>query len=162
MAIASPLLEISIEGAKGVLFNITGGRDLTMTEVDEAAKIISTSVDTDANIIFGATIDENLVDQVKITVVATGFDETKRRLKELSNRPTVQGSSLYGNTQPGYMAQKPQMAGGGGVPSHTTFAQPKTILQSQQQPQGTPLPPIAEEEVDEDELDIPAFLRQRN
>lgn len=163
MAIASPLLEISIEGAKGVLFNITGGRDLTMTEVDEAAKIISTSVDTDANIIFGATIDENLVDQVKITVVATGFDETKRRLKELSNRPTMQGSSLYGSPQAGYMSQKSQTGGGGGVPSHTTFAQPKTVLQTQQHPQqGAPLPPVAEEEVDEDELDIPAFLRQRN
>ncbi|RPJ03707.1 MAG: cell division protein FtsZ, partial [Spirochaetaceae bacterium] len=87
-AIASPLLELSIDGAKGVLFNITGGSDLTMMEVDEAAKLISSSVDPDANIIFGATIDESLVDQVKITVIATGFDETKRRLRELSGRPT--------------------------------------------------------------------------
>lgn len=83
-AIASPLLEVSIDGAKGVLFNITGGSDLTMMEVDEAAELISASVDPDANIIFGATIDDNLVDQVKITVIATGFDETKRRLRELS------------------------------------------------------------------------------
>lgn len=86
MAISSPLLEISIDGAKGVLFNITGGPDLTMTEVDEAAKLISAAVDPDANIIFGATIDEQMVDQVKITVVATGFDETKRRLKDLSTK----------------------------------------------------------------------------
>lgn len=84
MAISSPLLELSVEGAKGVLFNITGGADLTMAEVDEAAKLIAASVDTDANIIFGATIDEQMVDQVKITVVATGFDEAKMRLKELS------------------------------------------------------------------------------
>lgn len=84
MAISSPLLEISIDGATGVLFNITGGRDLTMAEVDEAAKLVSASVDPDANIIFGATIDEQMVDQVKISVIATGFDETKRRLKELS------------------------------------------------------------------------------
>lgn len=88
-AIASPLLEISIEGAKGVLFNIIGGPDLTMVEVDEAAKIISSSADHDANIIFGATIDEQMVDQVKITVIATGFDETKRRLQELVERPQV-------------------------------------------------------------------------
>lgn len=86
MAISSPLLELSIDGAKGVLFNITGGSDLTMNEVDEAAKLIAAAVDPDANIIFGATIDEQMVDQVKITVVATGFDETKRRLKELSSK----------------------------------------------------------------------------
>lgn len=84
MAIASPLLELSIEGARGVLFNITGGSDLTMSEVDEAAKLISAAVDQDANIIFGATVDEQMVDQVKITVIATGFDEAKKKLQELS------------------------------------------------------------------------------
>ncbi|MBL7159171.1 cell division protein FtsZ [Candidatus Microgenomates bacterium] len=82
-AISSPLLDIQIDGAKGVLFNIVGGEDLTMSEVDEAAKVISQSVDPDANIIFGATIDEKFVDQVKITVIATGFDEARRRLKDL-------------------------------------------------------------------------------
>lgn len=95
MAILSPLLEISIDGAKGVLFNITGGNDLTMTEVDEAAKLIASAVDPDANIIFGATIDEQMVDQVKITVIATGFDETKKRLKELSGKmekPSIKGN----------------------------------------------------------------------
>lgn len=76
-AIASPLLEVSIEGARGVLFNITGGNDLSMYEVDEAAKIISSAADSDANIIFGAAIDENLADQVKITVIATGFSDKK-------------------------------------------------------------------------------------
>ena len=91
MAVSSPLLEISIEGAKGVLFNIIGGTDLTMMEVDEAAKLISASVDPDANIIFGATIDEQLVDQIKITVIATGFDETKKRLQELSVKPRETG-----------------------------------------------------------------------
>lgn len=83
-AIASPLLEVSIDGARGVLFNIIGGPDLTMSEVDEAAKIISAAADPDANIIFGTTIDETMRDQIKITVIATGFDETKQRLKDLS------------------------------------------------------------------------------
>lgn len=82
-AISSPLLELSVNGAKGVLMNITGGSDLTMAEVDEAAKLIAQAVDPDANIIFGAVIDESMVDQIKITVIATGFDETKRRLQEL-------------------------------------------------------------------------------
>lgn len=80
-AISSPLLEISMDGARGVLFNIIGGPDLTMAEVDEAAKIIANAADPDANIIFGATIDESRHDQIKITVIATGFDQTKQRLK---------------------------------------------------------------------------------
>ncbi len=73
-AISSPLLELSIDGATGILFNVIGGDDLSMHEVDEAARIISDAASPDANIIFGATIDEHLTDQIKITVIATGFD----------------------------------------------------------------------------------------
>lgn len=79
-AISSPLLEVSIEGAKGVLFNIFGGPDLSMSEVDEAASIIAKTVDPDADIIFGAVIDEKMMDQVKITLLATKFDEGRLRL----------------------------------------------------------------------------------
>lgn len=82
-AISSPLLDVSIEGAKGVLFNVTGGHDLTMSEVDEAAKLISQEADADANIIFGAVIDEDMVDQIKIIVIATGFDEARVRLARM-------------------------------------------------------------------------------
>jgi len=78
-AISSPLLDVSIEGAKGVLFNITGGADLTMAEVDEAASIITKSVNPDADIIFGAVIDEQMMDQIKITIIATKFSEQKFR-----------------------------------------------------------------------------------
>lgn len=74
-AIASPLLEeASIEGAKGILVNITGGPDLTLHEVNEASSIIREAADEDANIIFGAVIDERMTNQMKITVIATGFD----------------------------------------------------------------------------------------
>jgi cell division protein FtsZ len=73
-AISSPLLEQSIEGAKGILFNIIGGKDLTMKEVDRAANIIRQIADEDANIIFGTTIDDELAGKIKITVIATGFD----------------------------------------------------------------------------------------
>ena len=93
-AISSPLLDLSIEGATGVLFNITGGGDLTMYEVDEAAHIISNSADMDANIIFGAVVKEDLVDQIRITVIATGFDETRARLAQMSKPtelPVVEG-----------------------------------------------------------------------
>ena len=93
-AVSSPLLDLSIEGATGVLFNITGGNDLTMFEVDEAARIISSSADADANIIFGAVIKEDLSDQIRITVVATGFDETRARIAQMAQpriEPTIQG-----------------------------------------------------------------------
>lgn len=74
IAISSPLLETSIEGAKGVLLNITGGPNLGLFEVNEAAEIIQQAADPDANIIFGAVIDESLEDEIKVTVIATGFD----------------------------------------------------------------------------------------
>lgn len=159
-AIASPLLEISIEGAKGVLFNITGGPDLTMSEVDEAAKQIAAAVDPDANIIFGATIAENLIDQVKITVIATGFDETKKRLRELTGRP-VGGAipqtqtSMYSKTvtafQQGNVQQSPP------IPNAYQTPQTQTTVQS------TTTSHVADDvPPEEDEFDIPAFLRQRS
>ncbi len=73
-AIASPLLEVSIDGAKGILFTITGGSNLGMYEVSEAAKVITQSADPQARVIFGAIIDESMKDEVKVTVIATGFD----------------------------------------------------------------------------------------
>ena len=80
-AISSPLLEeATIQGAKGVLINITGGPDLTLFEVNAASSIIRESADDDANIIFGAVIDENLTDEMKITVIATGFDKESSSL----------------------------------------------------------------------------------
>lgn len=77
-AIQSPLLETSINGAKGVLLNITGGSNLGLFEVNEAADIIKQAVDPDANIIFGAVVDENLKDDIKITVIATGFNSVSK------------------------------------------------------------------------------------
>ena len=93
-AVSSPLLDLSIEGARGVLFNIAGGDDLTMFEVDEAARIISGAADPDANVIFGAVIKSDLTDQVRITVIATGFDETRSRIAKMrqpTQPPIVQG-----------------------------------------------------------------------
>lgn len=148
-AVASPLLETTVEGAKGVLFNIIGGNDLTMAEVDEAAKLIASAVDPDANIIFGATIDEKLVDQIKITVIATGFDETKKRLRELTGKPAV--DTRYGYPRTGASFVRP--------------AQP--VIPPIEQPVQQPPQPVFEQPQDEtppeeDEFDIPAFLRQRS
>ena len=78
-AIDSPLLELHIDGAKGVLLNITGGSDLSMFEVDEAAKIVTEAADPDANIIFGAVIDDNFTGEIKCTVIATGFSEDSQK-----------------------------------------------------------------------------------
>lgn len=76
-AISSPLLETSIIGATGVLLNVTGGQDLGLLEINEAAEIVQDAADPDANIIFGAVIDENLKDEIRITVIATGFQNSK-------------------------------------------------------------------------------------
>ncbi len=88
-AVSSPLLEMDIEGAKGILFNITGGNDLSMFEVDEAARIITDAADPDATIIFGAVINENYTGEIKITVVATGFDEKAKKLKNKPQNPLM-------------------------------------------------------------------------
>ena len=83
-AIQSPLLETSIEGARGVIINVTGGANLGLHEVNTAAELIQRSVDTEANIIFGAIIDESLDEDIVITVIATGFD------KENENNTTIE------------------------------------------------------------------------
>ena len=87
MAIHSPLLETSIEGARGLLLNITGGEDLTLFEVNEAAGVISEAADDDANIIFGAVVDEKLKGKISITVVATGFGDEVRQAQAPARGP---------------------------------------------------------------------------
>jgi len=89
MAIESPLLELSIEGARGVLFNITGGEDLGILEVYEAAEIIQQAADPDANIIVGAVIDSRMGGDVKLTVIATGFDQVRKPQSRPVQFPTV-------------------------------------------------------------------------
>ena len=78
-AISSPLLEQSVEGATGILLNITGGGDLGLFEVNEAAEIIQSAAASDSNIIFGAVIDEDQEDELRVTVIATGFDRSRVR-----------------------------------------------------------------------------------
>lgn len=96
-AISSPLLDISIEGARGVLFNIVGGPDLTMSEIDEAASIIAKSVDSDADIIFGAVVDDRMMDQLKITIIATKFDDNKLKLFKFKKNEDLEKEPLTSN-----------------------------------------------------------------
>lgn len=133
-AVDSPLLELSILGAKGLIFNVTGGDDLSMFEVDEAAKVITGSCDPEANIIFGATVDPSFKEgEIKITVVATGFDETQVNSRSDNSRT----SSSFGRRVLGGGGQggSQQSMGGGS----DTQSSPK----------------------DQDDLDIPAFLRNQ-
>lgn len=128
-AIESPLLELSIMGARGLVFNITGGNDLSMFEVDEAARVITAACDQDANIIFGATVDTDFEEgEIKITVVATGFDESQI---------TVRGNNSAAAPRPA---------------SSSSFG--RRVLGSSSAP-STPEP------TGTDDLDIPAFLRNR-
>ena len=103
-AIKSPLLEISIEGAKGVLFNITGGPDLGILEVNEAASIIQQHADPEANIIFGAVIDPEMGNDVKITLIATGFNSTRRGIEMRDHGHARRNSNIY---PPNYTQQPP-------------------------------------------------------
>lgn len=141
-AVSSPLLEISIEGAKGILFNITGGPDMTMSEVDEAAKIIAEAADADANIIFGSAINDRLIDQMKITVIATGFDEGRSRLVNMVSRTRPVAPTGLG----GIVSEKPK----------------PVVPQPAPQVEFNPTEPLPDtpKETNTDDWDIPAFLRQ--
>lgn len=135
-AIGSPLLETAIDGAKGLLFNITGGKSLTMHEVDEAARFITKSVDPDAKIIFGAVIDENLEDEIKITVIATGFEEGARKKAVDSVVNSVPLSfEEEPEPEPAQKIRRPMFSA--------------KIVEDDPQPQ------------EQDELDVPAFIRKK-
>lgn len=157
-AITSPLLDATIEGAKGILFNVVGGADITMTEIDEAASIIQKAVDSDAEIIFGAAIDEKMVDTIKITVVATRFDETKFK---------IFGGGFGRTRQPAY--QEPEPPEEDEVEDlypkeepevRTRPVQPQDdfTVRSTPQQRTVPEPKPAD---DDNEFDIPAFLRRK-
>ena len=93
MAVSSPLLESSVEGATGVLLNITGGGDLGLFEVNEAAEVITGAADANANVIFGAVIDDSLGDEVRVTVIATGFGTRMRRRRVEAAIPQPVGAA---------------------------------------------------------------------
>lgn len=137
MAINSPLLEVSIDGARGVLFNVSGGYDMAMAEINEAARIITEHIDADAKVIFGAVIDDKLKKgELKVTVVATGFNNGH----PASVQPTInRGPSLFDNA-------------------------PKKNLSANGMPQQQPaVKELVDSSVSDDglDLDIPAFIRRK-
>jgi cell division protein FtsZ len=132
-AISSPLLETSIDGAHGILMNITGGANLSLYEVQEAADLVTNAADEEVNVIFGSVINENLNDEIVVTVIATGFDESapKQAAPRREAKPSI--------------AERQQAAA----------RAPEEPVQQRETPNPRP-------RVEEEELDIPTFLRNRN
>ena len=142
LAVASPLLESSIEGAQGVLLSIQGGSNLGLYEINDAAKLVEESVHPDANIIFGAVIDDSLGDEVRVTVVAAGFDESQQR----SASPLSAGVATEAETP---------------ATGETPDAEESWLLPSEERaaPEPSEAPAFAAEAEEDDELDVPEFLR---
>ncbi len=135
-AISSRLLDVTIDGAQGILFNVTGGPTMSLFEVNQAAAIIRETAHPDANLIFGAVVDENMGDEIRITVVATGFERTPTRHQMLQQRQTGSGTSTSSHQGAGQSLGKPE---------HEPVRERQTV-----QPKFTP-----------NTLEIPAFLRRR-
>ncbi|WP_088105010.1 cell division protein FtsZ [Halalkalibacter urbisdiaboli] len=131
-AISSPLLETSVDGAQGVLMNITGGSNLSLYEVHEAAEIVSAASDAEVNMIFGSVINENLKDEIVVTVIATGFDDTETKSPQRQLQPKSTKS----------------------IPSHEEAPKENRFGAQPQQSTPTSNEPM-------DTLDIPTFLRNR-
>jgi len=165
-AISSPLLEdLSIEGAHGVLINITGGEDLSLFEVNEASTLIQEAAHEDANIIFGAVIDEEMpAGEMRVTVIATGLDDARVR-----RSPDV---GLYADSHGNVTPLRPESSGGSSqvetlTPAASRDSQPAQAEFRELSPSQTPLhqEPEGEHGADwvspfDDELDIPTFLRR--
>ncbi len=134
-AIDSPLLELSISGAKGILFNITGGNDMSMFEVDEAARIVTEAADPEANIIFGAVIDDAYTGQVKCTVIATGFDEKKESYTQSASTPMMKSLSSL---------RKPDVS-----PRASGERQDEAVMK------------MGTTQLNEEELEVPTFMRKK-
>lgn len=142
-AIDSPLVEVEIQGARGVLINITGGPDITMAEIEEAARTITERTAPDANIIFGATIDKELKGKIKISVIATGFDNTKSQFYNSIKKPIPQIDKKIDNT--------PITNNNSIEVKELSDNQIKKFLGDKDIPNGVDIV---------DEFDIPAFLRK--
>jgi cell division protein FtsZ len=110
-AVASPLLETSMEGARSILLSITGGPDLSLWEVNEAAKAVAEAAHPDANIIFGAMVDEKLQDEVWVTVVATGYTDGRRRSERARERPAAAGTLREPAGEPRVSRGRPRSSG---------------------------------------------------
>lgn len=144
-AISSPLLETSIDGAKGVIMNITGGSNLSLFEVQEAADIVASASDEEVNMIFGSVINESLNDEIIVTVIATGFSDDILTQPQRSNTNRSTGAIRGGQAQ-----AQPQ------APIRERAQEQQSVQQHQQEPQRQ-----VQQQQQDDVLEIPTFLRNR-
>ncbi|MBI3956505.1 MAG: cell division protein FtsZ [Candidatus Kerfeldbacteria bacterium] len=154
-AIDSPLLEMAIDGAKGILFTVTGGKSLSMFEVNEAAKVITASADPNAKIIFGSIIDEELNDEVKITVIATGFGVKAKPIRKVE----AQRTEFFSHRSPfgaplATPAETPSYAQS--LPPPVTPAKSAPLASKPAPEKKSKEPPS-----DDEDLEIPAFIRKK-
>jgi cell division protein FtsZ len=169
LAISSPLLEASIDGAHGVLLSVQGGSDLGLYEINEAAKLVQEAAHPEANIIFGAVIDDALGDEVRVTVIAAGFDggtpnrrEDNRALGSISARPTVPATPAQAPApQAAAPTQAPAQAAPAQRPAESAGGRDDAV---QSAPQSTPdparqVPPRTVTFEEGDDLDVPDFLK---
>jgi cell division protein FtsZ len=164
-AIASPLLEVNIQGAQGILFNITGSSSLSLFEVTEAAEEIRAAADPEANIIFGTSFNERLGDEVMITVIATGFDGTRRREPRAAaaNQQLDASSSTRAPRERDFLEELERQRsetvdGGFQLPSDDTGSAAAT---APTRSVGEPVPVKRSAAYDADDLEIPSFLRRK-
>jgi cell division protein FtsZ len=159
-AISSPLLEASVDGARGVLLNISGGSDLGLFEVNEAAEVIASAAHPDANIIFGAVIDDALGDEVRVTVIAAGFDRTT----EEANADPGRGLGANGSSEDESVWPTPGQRRA--ADSRVSRPVPPTSAPAERRDPDRREPERREPERrprydgDDDELDIPSFLKR--
>ena len=178
-AISSPLLEVSIDGARGILFTITGGNNLSMQEVNEAAKVITTSADDNARVIFGAVIDESMGEDIRITVIATGFEDRERSaaLGELrDSQPLLTPKKPYYSSTM-FTRKKPREEEALDEPEDTTepvsLSPPQRVSFSSKPVNdgilgsAPAVPPVSrpvspkKNDTPDDDLEIPAFIRKK-
>ncbi|HVL54122.1 MAG TPA: cell division protein FtsZ [Vitreimonas sp.] len=170
MAIASPLLEVNIAGAQGILFNITGSSNLSLYEVTEAAEEIRAAADPEANIIFGTSFNDRLGEEVMITVIATGFDGKPRRheaRRESAQQPTDAAASFRTPRERDYLGelerQRSETGNGNGLheePIHRDDSAAATVAVPRER--SVPEPVAAKRPAyDADDLEIPSFLRRK-
>ncbi|MEU2514951.1 cell division protein FtsZ [Streptomyces syringium] len=174
MAISSPLLEASIDGARGVLLSISGGSDLGLFEINEAAQLVSEAAHPEANIIFGAVIDDALGDEVRVTVIAAGFDGGQPPAK--GSRDKVLGSSYGGREESAPAASAPSRPAERSEPSRPSFGGLGSVTPRTEEPVPSdpspvneiPAPPVSSPQVPParpyqdstaEELDVPDFLK---
>jgi cell division protein FtsZ len=161
-AIASPLLEVNIAGAQGILFNVTGSSNLSLFEVTEAAEEIRAAADPESNIIFGTSFNERLGDEVQITVIATGFDG--RRFSRAATAPAAAQADAPPKTTRDYLAeletQRSALADAGVPDAPQSRPEGGTFNGGSTRSVAEPVPVVKKPTYDADDLEIPSFLRR--